>query len=407
MDMVYDPCACGLADVNSQVEVLGLIGLADLCQGKIGKLHQLSERPIVEPFNGRFVGVGNNHDVPAGVREAVKDDKCLLATVEDEVAGPVGLAQSSAENADITLGVVLDIGHSPGRPDMVHDRFPDSNITRSFDLMARGLHPSYNAIMLTVERLRAGLPVDGLGEPLYFFSTIGSTSQYARELAEQGAPHGTLVVADEQTAGRGRGENQWSTPPQSAIAFSLVLRPDTLAPDQLGGMNAIGSLAVVEAIEGLGGEAEIKWPNDVLVHGAKVAGVLTEATWRGNVLECVLVGVGVNVHPGSVPDSETIAFPAACLDAELNARTDRHQLLMAILENLAGRVKDLGSPALVQAWHDHLAFKGKVVRVETPSGAVEGQLAGLTPSGFVKLEIAGSGLTEIGGEGASLRPIDT
>lgn len=273
--------------------------------------------------------------------------------------------------------------------------------------MARGLHPSYNAIMLTVERLRAGLPVDGLGEPLYFFSTIGSTSQYARELAEQGAPHGTLVVADEQTAGRGRGENHWSTPPRSAIAFSLVLRPDGLVSDQLGGMNAIGALAVVEAIEGLGGEAEIKWPNDVLVHGAKVAGVLTEAIWRGNALECVLIGVGVNVHPGSVPDSDTIAFPATCLDVELNGRTDRHQLLIAILENLAGRANDLGSSALVQAWHDHLAFKGKLVRVALPSGTVEGQLVGLTKGGFVKLDIPGSGLTEIGGQGASLRPIDS
>ena len=107
--------------------------------------------------------------------------------------------------------------------------------------------------MLTVERLRAGLPVDGLGEPLYFFSTIGSTNEYARELGEQGAPHGTLVVADEQTAGRGRGQNHWSTPPQSAIALSLVLRPEELAPDQVGRLNAIGALAVAEAIEALHG----------------------------------------------------------------------------------------------------------------------------------------------------------
>jgi len=273
--------------------------------------------------------------------------------------------------------------------------------------MARGLHPSYNAIMLTVERLRAGLPVNGLGEPLYFFSTIGSTSHYARELAEQGAPHGTLVVAEEQTAGRGRGQNQWSTPSHSAIAFSLVLRPDDLAPDQLGGMNAIGALAVVEAVEDLGGEAEIKWPNDVLLQGAKVAGILTEATWRGNSLECVLIGVGVNVRPESVPDPGAIAFPATCLDEALNVKADRHQLLIAILENLAGRVKDLGSPALVQAWHDHLAFKGEDVRVEVPSGAIEGELVGLTPSGFLQLSVTGSGLTEIGGEGASLRPIDS
>ncbi len=273
--------------------------------------------------------------------------------------------------------------------------------------MARGLHPSYNAIMLTVERLRAGLPVDGLGEPLYFFSTIGSTSEYARELGEQGAPHGTLVVADEQTAGRGRGQNQWSTPPHTAIAFSLVLRPDGLAPDQIGGMNALGALAVVRAIEELGGRAEIKWPNDVLINNAKVAGILTEAAWQGDALDCVVVGVGVNVRPESVPDLSRTAFPATCLEAELDAKVDRHQLLIAILANLASGVRDVGSPALLQAWQEHLAFKGEKVRVEVPSGAVEGVLVGLTSRGFVEVDVQSSGPTQIGGEGASLRPIDS
>ncbi len=273
--------------------------------------------------------------------------------------------------------------------------------------MARGLHPSYNAMMLTVEGLRAMLPVHGLGEPLYFFSTIGSTSQYARELAEQGAPHGTLVVADEQTAGRGRGENQWSTPPQSAIACSLVLRPDGLAHDQIGGVNAMGALAVAEAIEGWGGRAEIKWPNDVLIGGAKVAGILTEASWLGSGLEWVVIGVGVNVRPESVPDSADVTFPATGLDATLREKVDRLQLLIAILENLAARLGDLGSAALVQAWEDRLAFKGQDVRVEIPSGAVEGVLIGLSPSGFIQLDIKGSGPTEIGGEGASMRPVDS
>jgi BirA family biotin operon repressor/biotin-[acetyl-CoA-carboxylase] ligase len=273
--------------------------------------------------------------------------------------------------------------------------------------VARGLHPSYNAIMFTVENLRAKLPVGGLGEPLYFFSTIGSTSQYARELAEQGAPHGTLVVADEQTAGRGRGENRWSTPAESGIAFSLVLRPRRVPPEQLGGLNAVGALAVVKAIRGLGGEAEIKWPNDVLIHGRKVSGILTEATWQGNDLEGVVIGVGVNVRPESVPDPATLAFPATCLETALGAEVDRCQLLLAILGDLGETLGKLGSPALVQAWHTHLAFRGEKVRVDGPAGSLEGVLVGLTPRGFVELETAEDGPTEIGAEGASLRPIDS
>ena len=273
--------------------------------------------------------------------------------------------------------------------------------------MAQRLHPSYNAIMLTVEKLRAGLPVNGLGEPLYFFSTIGSTNEYARELSEQGAPHGTLVVADEQTAGRGRGRNNWSTPSQSAIAFSLVLRPKELAAENIGRLNAIGALAVVEAIEALQGRAEIKWPNDVLINHAKVAGVLTEATWHGDSLDSVVIGVGVNVRPESVPDPEGIAFPATCLDTEIGARVDRLQLLTAILRSLSARADDLGSPELLKAWQGRLAFKGEQVRVDVPSGKVEGVLVGLTSSGYVELDVQGAGPTEIGGEGASLRPIDT
>jgi BirA family biotin operon repressor/biotin-[acetyl-CoA-carboxylase] ligase len=269
------------------------------------------------------------------------------------------------------------------------------------------LHPSYNAIMLTVEKLRAELPVNGLGEPLYFFSTIGSTSQYARELGEQGAPHGTLVVADEQTAGRGRGDNHWSTPAHSAIAFSLVLRPENLMPDHVGGMNAVGALAVVEAVGELGGRAEIKWPNDVLVQGAKVCGILTEASWTGDALDFVLVGVGVNVHPGSVPKPKDLAFPATCLETALSRRVNRQQLLLAILWGLAERMDDLGTPELVQTWQDHLAFRGGRVRVEIPSGSVEGVIRGLTPNGFLMLDTTDEGRLEIGGEGASMRPIDS
>jgi BirA family biotin operon repressor/biotin-[acetyl-CoA-carboxylase] ligase len=273
--------------------------------------------------------------------------------------------------------------------------------------MARGLHPSYNAIMLTVEELRAELPVNGLGEPLYFFSTIGSTSVYARELGEQGAPHGTLVVADEQTAGRGRGENAWSTPAQSAIAFSVVLRPENPSPDQLGGMNAIGALAVVRAVDALGGRAEIKWPNDVLIDGSKVAGILTDVSWSGHSLDYAVVGIGVNVRPASVPDGASIAFPAACLEDALGRSVDRLKLLVAILGNLAAELGNLGTSTLIEAWNDSLAFRGRRVRVDIPDGMVEGVLSGLTPGGLLVLDRAERGVMEIGGESASMRPIDT
>lgn len=260
--------------------------------------------------------------------------------------------------------------------------------------------------MLTVERLRAGLPVDGLGEPLYFFSSIGSTSQYARELAEQRAPHGTLVVADEQTAGRGRGANHWSTPPQSAVAFSLVLRPEHLPAADVGGLNALGALAVAEALEALGARPKIKWPNDILLKRAKTAGILTEAAWQGDHLDYAVIGVGVNVRPKSVPNSREVSFPATCVESATGLVVDRTHLLLAILAHLASWYDKLGSASLVEAWDRRLAYRNKWVGVQLHSGEQQGRVRGLTPEGLLKLETSAGESLVVGAEGAVLRPID-
>jgi BirA family transcriptional regulator, biotin operon repressor / biotin---[acetyl-CoA-carboxylase] ligase len=260
--------------------------------------------------------------------------------------------------------------------------------------------------MLTVERLRAGLPVDGLGDPLYFFTSIGSTSQYARELAEQNAPHGTLVVADEQTAGRGRGANHWSTPPQSAVAFSIVLRPDHLAAQDMGGLNALGALAVGEALEALGAKPRIKWPNDILLKKAKVAGILTEVVWQGDKLEYALVGMGVNVRPKSVPNSREVSFPATCVETATGLVVDRSHLLLAIVGGLATWYQRLGTEDLVEAWEKRLAYRGQWVGVRMHSGERQGVVRGLTREGWLKLETSDGEPIEVGAEGAVLRPID-
>lgn len=260
--------------------------------------------------------------------------------------------------------------------------------------------------MLTPERLRATLPVNGLGEPLYFFSTIGSTNDYARELADQGAPQGTLVVTDEQTAGRGRGANRWETPASSALAFSVILRPKRLMPERASSMTALGALGVAEAIEGLGSRAEIKWPNDVLMSGKKVAGVLAEIAWEGNQPAYVVIGVGVNVRPKSVPMREEISFPATCIELRLGRVIDRHRLLIDILLKLADWYHNMESSTFMDTWEAHLAYRGHMVAVEDPSGDIRGRLKGLSSNGRLCLEGDDKVMFEVGPESSKLRPID-
>ena len=260
--------------------------------------------------------------------------------------------------------------------------------------------------MLDRKRLKGLLPVGGLGRPLHVHRRIGSTNQRALELAKTGAPHGTLVAADEQTAGRGRAGKAWITPPNSALAFSVVLRPAWLGPQSVAPLNALGALAVSDALAGLGASPQIKWPNDVLLHRRKVAGVLVEGSWVGPSLECVVLGSGVNVRPASLPGEGSVDFVATCVDEALGRRVEREGLLAAILERLASWLEQLGSADILQAWESRLAFKGEEVCLQTPEGEVRGTLLGLAENGCVRVRLREGQVLRISGEGASLRPVD-
>lgn len=239
--------------------------------------------------------------------------------------------------------------------------------------------------MLDEASLRSRLPVGEFGNPLHFFVSIGSTNDQADELARQGAPHGTLVVADAQTAGRGRGGSAWLTPPGSGLAMSLVLRPIGLASERAWGLNVLGALAVLDGLEMEGVRAEIKWPNDVLAGGRKLAGVLTEATWQGERLDHAVLGLGVNVGLASVPSLAVVDFPATCVEAVAGRAVDRAGLLSGILDGLRRWYPRIGSAAMLEAWGRSLAFLGEVVEVEQARGTVRGTLQGLTPDGQLVL----------------------
>ena len=260
--------------------------------------------------------------------------------------------------------------------------------------------------MLNTEWLRASLPIYGLGEPLYFYPSIGSTNDHAADFASQGSPHGTLIVAEEQTSGRGRAGRYWFTPPDSALAFSLVLRPQGLTLETLGELTALGALAVAEALENVGVEALIKWPNDVLINGRKVAGVLTEASWLADELEFAILGVGVNVRSKSVPPDEKVDIPATCVEAIVGERVDRHELLLNVIQGVGKWYLHLGSPQILVAWDQRLAYRGQRVKVHHVKGEILGRVQGLAIGGCLKLQSDDGEIIEIAVGDVHLRPVD-
>lgn len=261
--------------------------------------------------------------------------------------------------------------------------------------------------MLDQARLEASLPIFGLGKPLYHFRSIDSTNAKALELAAAAAPHGTLVVADEQTAGRGRAGRRWITLPGSGIALSLLLRWDPPAGGRPGALSVFGALGVVEAARQIGADAQIKWPNDVLVGGRKVGGVLVEAQWQGSGLVSAVVGIGVNVRRGSVPPPDVVDFPAGCLEDIVGGPIDLNAFLLALVRAAGRWYPKLGSLEMLQAWESRLAFCGSRVEVTDGGARRQGRLAGLDKDGQLILEAPGGKKLVIGPTASDLRPIDS
>jgi BirA family transcriptional regulator, biotin operon repressor / biotin---[acetyl-CoA-carboxylase] ligase len=250
-----------------------------------------------------------------------------------------------------------------------------------------------------IDRL-AGLPVPDLR----YFDSIGSTNNEALHWAEQGAPDGALVVADRQTAGRGRMDRRWVTHPGVALAFSLILRPTPAEAAALGMFSPLGALAVATAlVENHGLPAQVKWPNDVLLNRRKVCGILVEAAWMGSTVQNVVVGIGVNVAPQAVPPDDQVIFPATSVEDALGSPVDRLELLRKILAQVFDWRARLGGPDFMQAWDAHLAFKEEWVEVQPPGQpAVTGKLAGLALAGDLRLTTpAGTVITVAAGD---LRP---
>ena len=240
-----------------------------------------------------------------------------------------------------------------------------------------------------------------------FYDSLGSSNDVAMEWAKNGAGDMALVIADYQTSGRGRFKRHWVTAPGAALAFSLVLHPTGQELRSLYQFAGLGAVAIVETFDGLGLNAQIKWPNDVLLNRQKVAGILIENTWVGEALQALVIGIGINVSPPAVPPPDQVMFPATCLESVLGGPIDRWAVLKAVLENMIAWRKRFGTQEFFSRWDDRLAFKGEWVRISSTSGAdLVGRLIGLSPQGSLRLSLDDGREVNIDAGDVHLRSVD-
>ena len=235
-----------------------------------------------------------------------------------------------------------------------------------------------NELKRSLSKLRLG--------DIKYFDSIGSTNDEALALAASDAPDLSLVIADEQTAGRGRLDRKWFTPKGTALAFSVLLRPTAEEKPYLTRIVGLAALSVAESLRARGLAAQIKWPNDVLIHGRKVCGILTESVWSGEDIDCIVIGIGVNVLRDSVPPRETLLFPATSLEDELGYAPERLEILREILAALIELRPRMGTEDFIQQWQSLLAFQEQPVQVEAgDTPPVVGQVVGLDSDGSLRL----------------------
>lgn len=184
---------------------------------------------------------------------------------------------------------------------------------------------------LSSTEIRYGLNTKFIGQTCHSYNKVKSTNDIAADLADQNAPEGTIITADEQTKGRGRLGRVWHSPSGSGVYLSMILRPDFL-PENAPGVSLIVALALAEAInEIIPGDVKIKWPNDVLISGKKTAGILSELSAEKNKINYLIIGVGININQTANDFPDDIIMLATSIRKSAGKKIHRVKFLKQFL----------------------------------------------------------------------------
>jgi BirA family transcriptional regulator, biotin operon repressor / biotin---[acetyl-CoA-carboxylase] ligase len=243
--------------------------------------------------------------------------------------------------------------------------------------------------IVTENKIRLGLQTSTLGQVIHYEESVPSTQKIAHDLAGNGAVEGTLVIADEQTAGRGRLMREWHSSLGNGVWMSLILKPH-LPPQKAPQFTLITAVAVVQAIEEVTElQPQIKWPNDILINGKKVTGILTELQAESDKINSIIIGIGMNVNHSIDHFPDEIQSIATSLAIEQGAQLSRAKVVQTILERMESLytlyMKE-GFTPIKLLWESYAVSIGKRIRARTINGTIEGTALGITAEGVLKIE---------------------
>ena len=243
------------------------------------------------------------------------------------------------------------------------------------------------------------------GRSIAFFEEIDSTNMMAGALAEQGAPAGTLVLAECQTVGKGRRGRQWFSPAGTGIWMTLLLRPG-LPAEQISAITLVAALSVGRAVRHVTGlETGIKWPNDVLCRGKKLCGILLEMGGNTEKLDYIVVGMGINANHSEYP--EELRDIATSVKLEIGQTADRCRLIARILDELEDLSElcttDGGYRSLMEEYKKNSATLGKLVNVIGVNETITGVVEDFDELGCIVLRMEDGSVKRIGSGDVSVR----
>jgi len=241
--------------------------------------------------------------------------------------------------------------------------------------------------VLAPRLIRRSLGDSPFAKRIYHFFKVDSTNRVAMQLGEEGEPHGTVVLAEEQTVGRGRVGRSWHSEKTSGIYVTVLLRP-AISPIQAPLVTMLAGLAARDAVaQQCGVQSDLRWPNDLLIGGKKLGGILTEMHAEPDHVKFLIVGMGINVNHATMP--ETLAPIATSLRIETGRTHSRIELLVRLLRALDSYYNQLmqeGARPIVKRFAEVSSFaEGKRVRISTATETYVGTSAGLEPNGLLRV----------------------
>lgn len=253
--------------------------------------------------------------------------------------------------------------------------------------------------MLSKEDVFKGLKTRVIGKKLFVFESIDSTNACAKTLAETGTPEGTVVITDNQTAGRGRLGRTWVSEPGANLLFSIVLRP-TLQKESAGLLTFYSAVFIARAVEKVSNLAvECKWPNDILMHGKKCCGILLENSFQQDRLDFSIVGIGINVNQSSFQDD--LNDRATSLFKECGKEFDRIAVLRILLQeadSLLPSIQKGHAGKIMEEWNAHCTMFGRPVTISHGESLISGTALHLDAEGGLVIKTSAGQSTFYAGD---------